>query len=53
MLRGVGRLSNIPLWKPYMLSWRTKEEILVCLKYCLWQHETRIHFDHKGLFNVR
>lgn len=26
---------NLPLWNPYMLSCRTKEEMLVCLKYCL------------------
>lgn len=27
--------DNRPLWNPYMLSWRTNDEILVCLKYCL------------------
>jgi hypothetical protein len=27
--------ESIPLWKPYMFSCRTKEEILVCLKYDL------------------
>lgn len=25
---------SLTLWKPYMLSWRTKDEGLVCLKYC-------------------
>lgn len=25
----------IPLWNPYMFSWRTNEDIFVCLKYCL------------------
>jgi hypothetical protein len=27
---------DVPLWKPYMFSCRTKEEMLVCLKYDLW-----------------
>lgn len=27
--------QDLPLWNPYILSWRTKEEMLVCLKYCL------------------
>lgn len=26
---------GIPLWNPYIFSCRTKDEILVCLKYCL------------------
>lgn len=25
-----------PLWNPYMFSCRTKDEMLVCLKYVLW-----------------
>ena len=29
--------GNRPLWKPYMLSWRTNDEMFVCLKYWLWQ----------------
>jgi hypothetical protein len=28
-------LGHIPLWKPYMFNCRTKEEMLVCLKYDL------------------
>ena len=30
------RGTPIPLWKPYIFNWRTKEEMLVCLKY--WLH---------------
>ena len=30
-----GDLQYIPLWNPYIFSCRTKEEIFVCLKYCL------------------
>ena len=28
-------IDSLPLWKPYMFNCRTKEEMLVCLKYCL------------------
>ena len=28
-----GGAVDAPLWKPYMFSWRTNEEMLVCLKY--------------------
>jgi hypothetical protein len=31
----MGECNDIPLWKPYMFNCRTKEEILVCLKYDL------------------
>jgi len=24
--------TSLTLWKPYMFNWRTKEEMLVCLK---------------------
>lgn len=27
----------IPLWNPYMFSWRTNDEMFVCLKYCLYE----------------
>lgn len=36
------RYCVIPLWKPYMFSWRTKDEILVCLKY--WLRQVRQEF---------
>ena len=34
----------VPLWKPYMFNWRTKDEILVCLKYCLQMSA----YDHRA-----
>lgn len=36
-------LYRVPLWKPYMLSWRTNEEMFVCLKYWL---RTLVHQRH-------
>lgn len=41
-------LEHEPLWKPYMLSCRTKEDIFVCLKYCLPTGEIS-HLDCKSI----
>lgn len=31
----VAGTHHLPLWKPYMFSCLTKDDMLVCLKYCL------------------
>jgi uncharacterized membrane protein (UPF0127 family) len=35
-------VRDIPLWKPYMFSCLTKEEMLVCLKYDLQHRSDRL-----------
>jgi hypothetical protein len=35
-------VRHTPLWKPYMFSCRTKDEMLVCLKYDLQQRSDRL-----------
>lgn len=39
--------DDLPLWKPYMLSCRTKEDMLVCLKYCL----SKLRISQRGSFH--
>jgi hypothetical protein len=38
----IGSSRDMPLWKPYMFSCRTKDEMLVCLKYDLQQRSDRL-----------